>query len=119
MIRQLTELLHEQGIETVSDLRARYDGGRTEREFRRALTGIRNVSPKTRDYIGILAGADVLVAVDRHMRAFVREAGVTAGDYTDVAAVVRDAANEMGVSVSSLDAAIWRYMSTRGTRTCE
>lgn len=114
VVREMTVVLGESGVETVEDLReamASPDG-----DLRRALRRVRRVGPKTVDYLAILAGSADDVAVDVHMQAFLRAAGVPAGDYHHDAAVLRASARLMGCSPGALDGAVWRYSSDRVTR---
>jgi hypothetical protein len=75
----------------------------------------RGVGPKTLDYIKILVGLPA-VAVDRHLRAFVADAGVSVTEYNDVQRVIECAAENLHVSSSQLDYRIWLHMSSKAQR---
>ena len=109
VVRELTTALQGRGVETVGDLRtalADPDG-----ELRRTLRRVRRVGPKTVDYLAILAGSADDVAIDVHVRAFLRTAGVLADDYDRDVAVLRASARLIGCSPGALDAAVWRHQS--------
>jgi 3-methyladenine DNA glycosylase/8-oxoguanine DNA glycosylase len=104
---ELTWFLVNQGIEMEADLQAWLDRPGNAS----LLLELRGVGPKTVDYVKMLVGLPA-VAVDRHVRAFVEEAGVSCRAYEDIGAVVECAAAELGVSAGALDVAIWTYMSS-------
>lgn len=110
-IKDIAMALDGLGVETVSDLGARFRDPELESETRRALRRVKHVGPKTLDYIAILTGSNNHVAVDQHVHGFVADAGVPGLDYDLVGALVKAAAFKMGVSPGALDAAIWNYMS--------
>ncbi|MFD6396847.1 hypothetical protein [Nocardia sp. NPDC060249] len=117
VITELTATLGELGIETVHELADCYDGSDCELQTRRALRRVKGVGPKTVDYIAILVGSNRCVAVDRHVAAFVRAAGVgSGGGYDAIKALVVEAASELGCTAGALDAAIWKYMSDSDRR---
>ncbi|SDO47090.1 hypothetical protein SAMN05428965_4087 [Geodermatophilus sp. DSM 45219] len=111
VISDLTDALARADVETVPDLRgalADPAGG-----LRSTLRTVRRVGPKTLDYLSILCGSSEHVAVDVHVRGFVRDAGVDVATYERYGAVVRAAARLRGCSPGALDAAIWQHMSRR------
>lgn len=110
-IGQLTEFLSDRGIETESGLA---DWLTVERngEFLRDLRG---VGPKTVDYLKSLVGLPA-VAVDRHVRTFVKWAGVDATEYEEIRELIGLAADTLQVERNALDHAIWSYVSTRERR---
>lgn len=65
---------------------------------------------KTLDYTLKLLSHDT-VAVDRHIVAFINQAGLTIKDYHSVKKVVEYAADFMNISRTSIDYSIWNYMS--------
>jgi endonuclease III len=75
------------------------------------LRQVRGVGPKTADYIKSIVGIPT-VAVDRHVRAFVRLAGLEIRDYDQIRETVCAAADILGYDHSALDHAIWVYSST-------
>jgi hypothetical protein len=74
------------------------------------LRTIHGVGPKTVDYLRSLVGLD-FVAVDRHIKAFARDAGVVSADYDFLQTVVSYAADLLGVSRRDLDTSIWTYVT--------
>lgn len=106
-LRDLADLLVREKVETTEDLQqALGDEG-----FRSRLRAVKGVGPKTVDYLGILTGSTEHVAVDSQLRAFVRDAGVSASDYDEVRKVIIDAAADRGWDAGALDAAIWAHQS--------
>lgn len=79
---------------------------------REKLLAIHGVGPKTVDYLCCLVGLD-FIAVDRHIRSFAHDAGVTAADYDFLQTVVSYAADLLGVSRRDFDASIWNYVSNQ------
>jgi len=74
------------------------------------LLRIRGIGPKTVDYLKNLVSLSS-VAVDRHIRKFVKNAGVSSTSYEEIRFTVVQAANVLNLSPSILDHAIWIYMS--------
>lgn len=70
------------------------------------------VGPKTAAYIAILAGLSV-VAVDVHLRRFVREAGLIVESDESVRQLVASTADRLCQDQSSMDRSIWTYVSQR------
>jgi endonuclease III len=109
--RRLTEivwLLQDRSIETVGDLATWLENSRN----RECLLQLRGFGPKTVDYMAMISGLDE-VAVDRHIRAFLRVAGIARRDYKDMRRTVCVAADLLGVSRASLDQAIWERLALR------
>jgi hypothetical protein len=79
---------------------------------REKLRSIRGIGPKTVDYLCGLLGLD-FIAVDRHIRTFASDAGVTVADYEFLQIVVSYAADLLGVSRRHFDASIWTYVSNQ------
>jgi thermostable 8-oxoguanine DNA glycosylase len=107
----LTELLREQSLEDVVELRAWLQTPNS----RAKLMGIKGVGPKTADYLCGLVGLDY-IAVDRHIRTFASDAGVAVADYDSLQVIVSYAADLLGVSRRDFDASIWKYVSERKAR---
>jgi len=105
---RLTELLREQGLEDVPDLRTWLQNPNS----RPKLLAIKGIGPKTADYLGGLVGLDY-IAVDRHIRTFASDAGVDVADYDSLQVIVSYAADLLGVSRRDFDASIWNYVSGR------
>ncbi|WP_313536267.1 hypothetical protein [Arsenicicoccus bolidensis] len=108
-LRDLTDFMHEEGVETPEALAVEL----LDEGFLGRLRRVKGVGPKTVDYLSILTGSHDHVAVDSQIKAFVREAGCAAVTYKDVREIVVRAAAERGWTAGSLDAAIWKYRSTR------
>lgn len=104
----LTELLRSESIDDFHQLRTWLQTP----ESREKLRSIHGIGPKTVDYLCGLVGLD-FIAVDRHIRAFASDAGVTASDYDFLQIVVSYAADLLGVSRRHFDASIWSYVSNR------
>ncbi|HZP77203.1 MAG TPA: hypothetical protein VFB45_13755 [Pseudolabrys sp.] len=104
----LAELLRNESIDDFHQLRTWLQKP-TCREKLRAIHG---VGPKTVDYLCGLVGLD-FIAVDRHIKAFASDAGVTAGDYDFLQTVISYAADLLGVSRRHFDMSIWTYVSNR------
>jgi len=107
-IAAMAEVFKNQGIETVAELRDRLDGDPAGAQaLRSALRTVRDVGPKTVDYVGILAGVTTRAAIDSRVRRVMKAAGVVNHDYDHVAAVINDAATKRGWRTGDLDAVIW------------
>ena len=104
----LAELLRNESIDDFHQLRTWLQNP----ACREKLRAIHGVGPKTVDYLCGLVGLD-FIAVDRHIRAFASDAGVTAEDYDFLQAVISYAADLLGVSRRHFDASIWTYVSNQ------
>ncbi|MFO7697151.1 MAG: hypothetical protein R6X16_08340 [Anaerolineae bacterium] len=102
----VTRLLHEEGVETEADLR----GWLTDEAQCQTLLGIKGIGPKTVDYLQTLVGIPNL-AVDRHMLAFVEEAGIRVAGYEEAYRLLIDTAAALGWPAGELDMSIWTRMS--------
>jgi len=107
-VLEMTYFFSNERIETEGDLRKWMSHPGNSQ----LLLGLRGVGPKTLDYLKLLIGIPS-VAVDRHIRVVVQEAGLTYKRYADVKEVVGITAEILDVELGSLDRAIWSYMSTR------
>lgn len=105
-ITQLAQFFAERGIETTAQLQAWL----LEPQHLTDLETISGVGPKTVDYIQLLVGIPA-VAVDVHLRNFVRQAGIDLTTYIEVRDVIASTAELMGVGQATLDHSIWSYMS--------
>ncbi len=114
-IVELTEFLAAAGVETEDDLREWMQPQRNAADLRSR----RGIGPKTFDYLKRLVGIPT-IAVDRHIRSFVRWAGLALTGYEEVSEAVASAADLLGVDCGSLDYAIWRHVSNleTGVRRC-
>ena len=106
-----TKFLLEEGIETEKEL-ATWIASESNKT---RLLNLRGIGPKTVDYIKILAGLQT-VAVDLHLYAFLREAGIEAANYEDARDILNHTADIMEIERGLLDHSIWQYMSNRKNR---
>jgi hypothetical protein len=107
----ITLLLVKEGVETVDDLHAwLLQKGNVAR-----LKGIHGVGDKTADLFKIMVGISAS-AIDRHIYAFLAEAGVPASKYQEAQETLNGAANLLGVSYAALDQSVWRFMMARGKK---
>lgn len=109
-IIRLGLLLQGQCVETTADLR----GWLVGEPASDALQSLPGIGPKTVDYLAGLVGLPT-VAVDRHVVRFVHESGVETGSYSEIRALVIEAAGRLECSPLALDRAIWKTMTTRAT----
>jgi thermostable 8-oxoguanine DNA glycosylase len=107
--------LNERRIETEEQLRAWLENEAN----RPALLKVRGVKSKTADYLKILVGLQT-VAPDRHIFAFLREAGIHIADdeYERARSIVNAAADVLRVKRACLDHSIWLYKSRSGPPKC-
>ena len=82
------------------------------------LLKVVGIGPKTVDYLCCLVGMDC-IAVDRHVSAFARDAGVDLKDYDGLKLVVSYAADLLGVSRRDFNSWIWRSRSIKAARAME
>lgn len=106
----LIQLLATQGVGTTFELKCWLNRSDT----RKHLLGVHGIGPKTCDYLSCLVGIDC-IAVDRHVRTFAREAGVTISDYDRLKSVVSYAADLLAMTRRDFDAWIWKTTSARST----
>ncbi|MGP3756159.1 hypothetical protein [Streptomyces sp. IBSNAI001] len=104
----VADLLAASGVDTRDDLRAWLKQGTN----RSALLAVHGVGLKTVDYLGTLVGGSH-VAVDVHLRAFARAAGVEATAYFDLRRIYEETADRLGHDRGGLEHAVWSYMSSR------
>ncbi|MEJ2612939.1 MAG: hypothetical protein P8179_23485 [Candidatus Thiodiazotropha sp.] len=102
----LVNFLRDQGIEHVENL----SDCLKCTPFITELQSINGIGPKTIDYMSCLVGIDS-IAVDRHVRAFAKRAGVTNDDYYYLQKVFCYAADLLEVPRRELDAWIWKKES--------
>lgn len=105
-IAAVTDLLAASGVETRDELRVWLK----EDAHRSALLAVHGVGPKTVDYLGTLVGGSH-VAVDVHLRAFARQAGVGATAYHELRRVYEETADRLGHDRGGLEHAVWNHMS--------
>ena len=105
---ELTTLFFEIGIETEYDLQ----NWLFEPTNGFSLMQIKGIGPKTVDYLKNLVNIPS-VAVDRHIKTFIKNAGVGYEKYDDIRSVVFFAANILEILPSQLDHSIWHYMANK------
>ena len=81
-------------------------------DCRDRLLKVAGIGPKTVDYLSCLVGIDC-IAVDRHVKVFVRDAGVEVKDYDGLKLVVSYAADLLGVSRRDFNSWIWHLVSRK------
>lgn len=74
------------------------------------LLKIHGIGLKSVDYLKNLVNIPS-IAVDRHIRKFVSMAGLDIQNYSEIQDVVQKTANIMSIEYSTLDHAIWQFMS--------
>ncbi|WP_328365695.1 hypothetical protein OG800_35790 [Streptomyces sp. NBC_00445] len=103
----VTDLLAANGVDTRDELRV----WMKEDAHRSALLAVHGVGPKTVDYLGSLVGGSH-VAVDVHLRAFARVAGVEVTSYLGLRQVYEETADRLGHDRGGLEHAVWSHMSS-------
>jgi hypothetical protein len=86
--------------------------------YRNDLLALRGVGPKTVDYLCCLLGMDC-VAVDRHLKMFVRGAGVELKEYNELKLVISYAADLLDLPRRQFDTWIWGLASGGDIRAVE
>lgn len=76
------------------------------------LQAIKGIGDKTVDYLKILVGFENM-AVDRHMKAFLKKAGIHFNSYQEVKEILQSCAVHLNEKPQLLDHSIWKYMSNR------
>lgn len=99
----LVDFLQKQGVEDVSDLRARLASG----EFCDSMRTLNGIGPKTVDYMACLIGIDS-IAVDRHIRTFAKTVGVENDDYHFLHQSFCCAADLLSLPRREFDSWLWR-----------
>jgi hypothetical protein len=103
----LAAFFQAEGIETEADLRAWL----LHEENIPRLKQNRGVGDKTADYLKILVGIHTS-AVDRHLYAFLADAGIPVSSYQQAKAILDGTADRLGVSRTHFDHSVWEYMSS-------
>lgn len=106
LIQSISWLLFDNGVETESELALWLNESRNISRLER----LKGVGPKTIDYLSMLSGNQA-IAIDRHLFAFLRLAGVITNSYSDASHLYRKAADLLSLTAFELDRQIWRYMS--------
>lgn len=78
------------------------------------LLKIPGIGPKTVDYLCCLVGIDC-IAVDRHVKRFVKNAGLEITDYDGLKLAVSFAADLLGISRRGFDSWLWKFVSLKPT----
>ncbi|WP_175581198.1 hypothetical protein [Thalassospira sp. HF15] len=107
---RLLNFLHSKDIDTTAVLRSYL----LNDEFCDDLLNVNGVGPKTVDYLSCLVGLDS-VAVDRHVKLFVKNAGVEASDYDTVKIIFSYAADLLNIPRRAFDAWVWEFISQRSS----
>jgi hypothetical protein len=107
----LAHLLKSNGIESTEELRYWL----LRNHVRDTVIELHGIGPKTYDYMCCLVGIDC-IAVDRHVRSFATEAGVTTSDYNGLKSIFSYAADLLGVERREFDAWVWRTVSSRSAK---
>jgi endonuclease III len=76
------------------------------------LLELNGIGQKTVDYLKMLVRLQS-VAVDRHIRTFIKNAGLTYTRYEDIQQVVEITADILSLDRNSFDLSIWSYISAR------
>jgi hypothetical protein len=107
-VLDLTKFLQAEFIETESDLHNWF----LHEENVLRLKQVRGVKDKTADYLKILVGINTS-AVDRHMYAFLADAGLLIKTYLEAKAILNATADQLGVGRANFDYSVWKYMSSK------
>lgn len=107
-IYELALLLHQHHIDTEDILRYWLQ----EAESEKLLLQLKGIGPKTIDYLKMLVGLQS-IAVDRHIRTFVKAAGLKHTQYEDIRQVVEITAHILALDRNSFDLSIWLYISSQ------
>ncbi len=108
---RVLDLLIAEGIENEDELRCWLQTP----DSRKKLRAIKGIGPKTADYFGILVGlADA--AVDRHLYAFLDEAGISYKNYGEAKEIINGCADILCIDRARFDHSIWRYRRKRSQR---
>lgn len=105
-LRDLVSFLFQQGLETVSDLRCWLSTMRN----RDLLRSVRGIGFKTVDYLARLVGLSA-IAVDRHARRLLHEAGIESRDYADAKRILEFAADLLQIDRWAFDRLMWAELS--------
>lgn len=105
---QVLQTLADEGVETEEELKTWLLDAANHPK----LAAIKGVGPKTIDYMKLLVGIPA-VAIDVHLLHFLKDAGVTAGNYDEARGILSAVATLMNRNPSDLDYSIWKYMSKR------
>jgi hypothetical protein len=113
------EALAAEGVETVEQLTQQFSDDATRLPMRRVLRRVRDVGPKTTDFIEILAGSQKVAAIDSRIRRATWRASIDRDGYDHLQDVLGHAAAERGWTVGSLDVVQWNNHPPERKRTAE
>jgi hypothetical protein len=99
----LAEALDNERVDSVEELRSFL----RDRWMANRLRRVPGVGPKTIAFLKLVCGLDA-VAVDRHVLAALRKAGIAPCDPSEAAQLFARAAKEMGKPMADMDALLWR-----------
>jgi len=106
LIQNISWLLFDNGVETEPELAVWLNSSKSISQLQK----LKGVGPKTIDYLSMLSGNQA-IAIDRHLFAFLRLAGIITNSYSDASVLYKKAADILSLSAFELDRQIWRYMS--------
>lgn len=106
LIQNISWLLFDNGVETEPELAVWLNSSKNISQLQK----LKGVGPKTIDYLSMLSGNQA-IAIDRHLFAFLRLAGIITYSYSDASVLYKKAADILSLSAFELDRQIWRYMS--------
>jgi len=107
-IYRLNNFFLEQNILTESDLIFWLQDPENET----LLQSLNGIGPKTVDYLKILVGIQT-IAVDRHLKNFVSNAGLFLDSYNNIKSVILVTSEKLNIDPISLDYSIWTYMNKK------
>lgn len=105
-VRVLAEELYRNSVETEQDLMVWL---RDDKNCKSLLL-LNGIGPKTVDYIKLLVNVPA-IAVDRHIRRFVSNAGINKTKYEDIREIVSMTADILDIPYRTLDHAIWKFVA--------
>lgn len=106
LIANISWLLFDNGVETEPELAIWLNSGKNISQ----LEKLKGIGPKTIDYLSMLSGNQA-IAIDRHLFAFLRLAGIITNSYSEASVLYQKAADLLSLSAFELDRQVWRYMS--------
>lgn len=105
-LRELVGYFRGQGLETLLDLRSWLSSSAN----RVALLSVRGIGHKTVDYLSKLLGLPA-IAVDRHARRLLRDAGIVSRGYLEAKRILEFAADLLRISRWAFDRLMWQILS--------
>lgn len=104
----LATTFQQQNLNTVEEIRTRFQTPDEKSALLKNLQHIRGVGPKTANYVGILVGDPESFAIDARIRKILRAAGIPRLSYNKTEKVIRDTAAQLGWHAGALDATLWK-----------